>query len=595
MTAGSANLLRICFALATCSACVSFEDAPKGKEPGYDLSDTDPNCTGDPSKTVIDGAFSPHEWECGAPLRGTISNLYLRLEGGALHLLIDWFARTKKPLQAKEFYELRLATAGGKQSYLVRAFGDGHIEAELYGVTVQVGTGKSGFGPSPGHPQAHAIFEALLSGNGATFGAGVATASLSGPAADCPSDGECSQKESAPLAADLGADGSVSAQEAKGPLLIAVTSGSPQAGGVVTVAAAQLGDKKGAVAAKNVGYLKVVGWAGESVSFIAPSMPGTLRVTAHTAAGAVSNELSFDTIPLNADADCGAGSNGRPCDDGSLCTAGDACKAGACVGMAINCGASMGCTENSCAPASGCVQSIAIGKPCNDGLQCTGPDECDATGFCHGAVQAGKSCNDGQACTDADACDANGTCTGKPQACDDNNPCTTETCIAGQGCVASAASPAPPCDDGNACTSGDNCVGVICLGSGAPPPKLEPCHAALCDPKTGATSVVPQTGTACEDGNGCTVQDFCVQGQCKSGPVQCADALPCTTDSCDLAALACVHVNMPDGATCTDQDACTYDEKCAAGACKGKALVCDDGDPKTQDSCLPSSGCVFWK
>jgi hypothetical protein len=86
--------------------------------------------------------------------------------------------------------------------------------------------------------------------------------------------------------------------------------------------------------------------------------------------------------------------------------------------------------------------------------------------------------------------------------------------------------------------------------------------------------------------------------------------LPCPPEPCDdpvdpptachewawdTVACACAERPLPDGAACSDGDACTVDETCLAGACvPGEPLTCDDGDPCTDDGCDPATGaCAF--
>ena len=71
----------------------------------------------------------------------------------------------------------------------------------------------------------------------------------------------------------------------------------------------------------------------------------------------------------------------------------------------------------------------------------------------------------------------------------------------------------------------------------------------------------------------------------------CDDGNPCTDDSC-VPASGCAKTN--NTASCTDGNACTTADVCAAGVCTGSGtLACDDGNPCTDDSCAPASGCVY--
>ena len=76
-------------------------------------------------------------------------------------------------------------------------------------------------------------------------------------------------------------------------------------------------------------------------------------------------------------------------------------------------------------------------------------------------------------------------------------------------------------------------------------------------------------GTHCTDGNACTINDRCAAG-------------------------VCVGTVEADGTACTDGDPCTDPDVCMQGVClSGGPLVCDDGNACTIDSCQPDVGCVF--
>lgn len=101
------------------------------------------------------------------------------------------------------------------------------------------------------------------------------------------------------------------------------------------------------------------------------------------------------------------------------------------------------------------------------------------------------------------------------------------------------------CTDQNPCTLDDACVAETCVGTPA------------------------ADGSACTDGNQCTMGDRCQAGICKGAPVA-------------------------DGTTCTDGEPCTDPDSCVLGRCApGPALVCDDGDMCTKDTCVPGDGCHY--
>jgi len=118
-----------------------------------------------------------------------------------------------------------------------------------------------------------------------------------------------------------------------------------------------------------------------------------------------------------------------------------------------------------------------------------------------------------------------------------------------------------------------------------------PCTDDVCHPDTGC---INENNTAqCDDGDACTLLDLCSHGSCQPGvAVVCDDNNICTDDSCDTTA-GCQNANNTSG--CDDQDACTIDDTCGDGACQsGAPIVCDDLNECTDDSCDPAGGvCSF--
>ncbi|MSP93106.1 MAG: hypothetical protein EXR79_15120 [Myxococcales bacterium] len=322
-----------------------------------------------------------------------------------------------------------------------------------------------------------------------------------------------------------------------------------------------------------------------------------------------------------ADGKCVPTANTAPCSDGSACTSGDVCAASACKpGTAKACDDKNPCTDDKCDPASGACVVANVAGLCSDGNACTGGDACSA-GACKPGVA--KVCDDKNACT-TDSCDPKaGACVVVPivgcggncataATCDDKNPCTTDACTSGKCANTGNAS---PCSDGNECTLPDICAGGVC----------KPGAAKVCDDKNGCTddSCDAATGTCkaapnalpCNDGDACTVADLCAAGACKPGkavdcddknpcttgdgcklgacvagvPVVCDDKNPCTNDACDKATGKCVAA--PNAAACSDSDACTVGDVCAASACKpGAATNCDDKSACTTDACDKATG-----
>ncbi|MCB9740334.1 MAG: hypothetical protein H6747_13820 [Deltaproteobacteria bacterium] len=176
--------------------------------------------------------------------------------------------------------------------------------------------------------------------------------------------------------------------------------------------------------------------------------------------------------------------------------------------------------------------------------------------------------------------------------CDDGNPCTADTCTA-TVCAHTPVATSTACDDGNACTTGEACSGGLCTpGTALDCDDGDPCNKDVCLPASGCVHITSVT-SACDDANACTTNDTCNKKTgCVGTAVDCDDANTCTTDACDPAT-GCTHVDLANGATCTDGNACTGPDACQSGVCvPSGALTCDDGNPCTADSCDATSGCV---
>jgi hypothetical protein len=195
----------------------------------------------------------------------------------------------------------------------------------------------------------------------------------------------------------------------------------------------------------------------------------------------------------------------------------------------------------------------------------------------------------------ADVVDASDTdtaevaCLGTPP-CNDQNPCTVDLCVPGAGCQHAEAGQGATCEDGDLCTTSDGCAGRVCK-AGKPVACLDnnPCTDDACSKTAGC--VFTNNVLPCNDGDKCTTVDACTGGNCKgTAPNVCIDGDPCTGDYCDKDK-GCIH--PAQAGTCTDGNACTDGDACAGGACKpGPPKVCDDQNPCTMDACDPKTGCT---
>ncbi len=116
------------------------------------------------------------------------------------------------------------------------------------------------------------------------------------------------------------------------------------------------------------------------------------------------------------------------------------------------------------------------------------------------------------------------------------------------------------CDDGNLCTVDDRCIDGECIGIQMDCDDGDPCTINSCDPSTG----------------------------CQFIPIVCEDNDPCTINVCEDG--NCVFI--PHGCPCDDNDPCTENDVYINGTCIGIPKVCDDGNPCTDDICV-NGECIF--
>jgi Cys-rich repeat protein len=288
------------------------------------------------------------------------------------------------------------------------------------------------------------------------------------------------------------------------------------------------------------------------------------------------------------------------CDDQSLCTVGDACVNGECVlGSEKDCDDHNGCTIDDCDGETGCFYQSEDGE-CDDGTDCTEGDHCEA-GQCVPGELVCACVNDGGCfeLNDDDLCNGSlhcvdGKCIIDPQSkvvCEaSDDPCLAYVCDGESGeCLEETAGEGDECDDGDACTADDSCWEGQCVGVVEDCDDGNPCTIDNCSTEFGCL-YNPVGSESCDDGNKCTNPDTCMDGVCIGQSIDCEDGNPCTENSC-LPASGCQSAEL-DGA-CEDGDLCTTGDQCVDAVCKGTELICvEDGNPCTNDFCDPAAGCV---
>jgi hypothetical protein len=299
------------------------------------------------------------------------------------------------------------------------------------------------------------------------------------------------------------------------------------------------------------------------------------------------------------DADVAADAGPQTCSDNAGCATNQHCASGICApdicvkdawacheGQSSLCNSDgsglVGVTVDCASQTTACAKSV-----CNSGVgKCV---------FLLDLTTNGAACSDGDACTQGDTCKDGACVGGSPIVCDDGNPCTVDACVLAVGCTTSALDGVACELDGSACTS-DSCLGGVCL-PGAPSACEDgnACTVGSCAPETGACSQEGgNEGAACDaDGSICTQNDVCQGGMCIAGaPLLCDDGNPCTNDTCALPG-GCGHSAGSGG--CDDGDPCTLADACTDSACAGlpgPATACDDNNPCTDDSCVAKQGCL---
>lgn len=327
--------------------------------------------------------------------------------------------------------------------------------------------------------------------------------------------------------------------------------------------------------------------------------PDVLPDTAEDAQGDAQDDAATDTV---GDAKPEDLSDVDP-DDKPECTADsdcnhlvqNACQTAACNKQTGTCEVS---PLPNCTPCT-TVQDCPVAPMCHAPL-------CDSGRCAVGFAEAGTPCDDNDHCTQTDTCQQ-GSCVGEnPIVCTALDQCHVPgMCDPMTGvCSNPEAEANIPCNDGNLCTQTDtcqqgNCVGedpIVCAA-------LDQCHVpGICDPATGVCSnPEAQQGTACEDGDLCTLEDSCAQGACASGQVMnCKDTNQCTADYCQQgqcenpAIEGCVPEDCVDNVDNNNNDLidcddplCVDDAVCqplAVGETCGLPYLVNDGVAVGQDA-----------
>lgn len=252
-----------------------------------------------------------------------------------------------------------------------------------------------------------------------------------------------------------------------------------------------------------------------------------------------------------------------------------------------DCNNVLGGAESRCAPYKDETGSV-VGNFC--GSKCSANGDC-APGFSCKQITSVSGIKGDQCVKDDLVCGCDGRATKLALATACSNANAAGSCGGKRTCSASGLS---ACDAKTAlpeqCNKkDDNCDGETDEPSKGMCDDSESCSYDNCI--AGECQHPPKPGS-CDDGSACTNGDECNNGKCVGKAVVCDDKNGCTSDSCD-AKIGCKYTS-DDGGKCSDENVCTTTDSCKEGVClPGAATVCDDGNPCTTDSCDSKNGCIF--
>jgi hypothetical protein len=122
-----------------------------------------------------------------------------------------------------------------------------------------------------------------------------------------------------------------------------------------------------------------------------------------------------------------------------------------------------------------------------------------------------------------------------------------------------------------------NPCGVDCSGFQAGQCEVAVCNTGQLPGPLNTCTVVPAPdGTTCDDGQFCTVSDFCNKGTCVGG-TQNDCSTPhdgCSSVICYESSKSCSVTPVNDGAPCTPTSLCQVDGVCKVGTCMGAPKNC---------------------
>ena len=150
------------------------------------------------------------------------------------------------------------------------------------------------------------------------------------------------------------------------------------------------------------------------------------------------------------------------------------------------------------------------------------------------------------------------------------------------------------CDDGNACTVDNTCMDGVCVGKTLTCNVENQCRSGTCEKGIGCVFENAPNGVLCDDSNPCTSADECYNGMCAVGVQKDCTSLDtmCSVGACDVTTGDCIRTSINEGMLCDDGVVCTINDRCTNGVCQGETRTCFDNNPCTINRCTEDVGCV---
>jgi hypothetical protein len=119
---------------------------------------------------------------------------------------------------------------------------------------------------------------------------------------------------------------------------------------------------------------------------------------------------------------------------------------------------------------------------------------------------------------------------------------------------------------------------------------LQECMSATCPDHCSCFYENLDNASCDADSNACTVDDYCLNGQCVAGTLTECSSDECHSGSCDPVTGKCVNTAMQEGESCSPIDKCVVNATCQSGQCVGTPKTCPSSTQCTSYHCNADTG-----